>query len=42
MLILISQCMKGSGTNMEKLKDIKVQYDPEDVFGRLWPGYFKL
>jgi hypothetical protein len=28
--------------NLAKLKAVKEKYDPEDVFGRLWPGYFKL
>ncbi|KAF8860019.1 FAD-binding domain-containing protein [Acephala macrosclerotiorum] len=28
--------------NLGKLKTVKQKYDPENVFGRLWPGYFKL
>ncbi|ESK84369.1 fad binding domain-containing protein [Moniliophthora roreri MCA 2997] len=28
--------------NHQKLKDLKNQYDPENVFGRLWPGGYKL
>ena len=28
--------------NRERLMKIKDAYDPEDVFGRLWRGYFKL
>ncbi|ESK85734.1 fad binding domain-containing protein [Moniliophthora roreri MCA 2997] len=28
--------------NLQKMKDLKNQYDPENVFGRLWPGGFKL
>jgi hypothetical protein len=28
--------------NKQKLLDIKRKYDPEDVFGRLVPGGFKL
>ncbi|KAK7043920.1 hypothetical protein VNI00_008086 [Paramarasmius palmivorus] len=28
--------------NHQKYKDLKAQYDPENVFGRLWPGGFKL
>uniref|UniRef100_A0A0W0GBN5 FAD-binding PCMH-type domain-containing protein n=1 Tax=Moniliophthora roreri TaxID=221103 RepID=A0A0W0GBN5_MONRR len=31
----------GAG-NHQKMKDLKNQYDPENVFGRLWPGGFKL
>ncbi|KAK7043935.1 hypothetical protein VNI00_008101 [Paramarasmius palmivorus] len=29
-------------SNLQKLKDLKAQYDPENVFGQLWPGGFKL
>ncbi|ESK85740.1 fad binding domain-containing protein [Moniliophthora roreri MCA 2997] len=28
--------------NHQKLKDLKAQYDPENVFGQLWPGGYKL
>lgn len=28
--------------NVAKLKAIKAKYDPSNVFGRLWRGYFKL
>ncbi|EEB94796.1 hypothetical protein MPER_06334 [Moniliophthora perniciosa FA553] len=28
--------------NHQKMKDLKAQYDPENVFGRLWPGGYKL
>ena len=28
--------------NLKKLNDIKKKYDPENVFGKLWRGYFKL
>lgn len=28
--------------NLAKLKAVKAKYDPDDVFGRLWRGYFKL
>ncbi|KAH8645390.1 hypothetical protein BGZ60DRAFT_425003 [Tricladium varicosporioides] len=34
---------KSYGTeNQAKLKAVKKKYDPENIFGRLWPGYFKL
>lgn len=29
-------------TNVAKLKSVKTKYDPTNVFGRLWRGYFKL
>jgi FAD/FMN-containing dehydrogenase len=28
--------------NHQKMKDVKKRYDPNNVFGRLWPGGFKL
>jgi hypothetical protein len=28
--------------NVDRMRSIKDQYDPEDVFGRLWKGGFKL
>jgi len=33
----------GYGTNnLRRLESIRRGYDPEDVFGRLWRGYFKV
>ncbi|EEB99975.1 hypothetical protein MPER_00202 [Moniliophthora perniciosa FA553] len=28
--------------NLKKYKDLKKKHDPENVFGKLWPGGFKL
>lgn len=28
--------------NVQRLKQIKAKYDPQNIFGRLWRGYFKL
>ena len=28
--------------NVRMLRKTKEKYDPQNVFGRLWPGYFKL
>lgn len=28
--------------SLKKLKQVKKKYDPDNIFGRLWPGYFKL
>ncbi len=33
----------GYGTDNERrLERVRRVYDPEDVFGRLWRGYFKV
>ncbi len=33
----------GYGVENEmRLRSVRKEYDPEDVFGRLWRGYFKL
>jgi hypothetical protein len=31
----------GKG-NEARLRHVKEMYDPDDVFGKLWRGYFKL